>query len=74
MLISHLGPLLQCAHWRLCPPPTRAGDSVAVWAATELAEKALGWKAKYGITEMCKHQWNWATKYPQGYETPIKDE
>ncbi len=49
----------------------RAGDSVAVWAATELAEKELGWKSKYDVNDMCKHQWQWASKYPQGYETPI---
>ena len=49
----------------------RAGDSVAVWAATDKAEKELGWKSKYGILDMCKHQWAWATKYPQGYETPL---
>ena len=49
----------------------RAGDSVAVWAATDKAEKELGWKSKYGILDMCKHQWAWATKYPKGYETPL---
>lgn len=43
----------------------RAGDSVAVWAATELAEKELGWKSKYTVDDMCAHQWQWATKYPQ---------
>uniref|UniRef100_A0A7S0S0J6 UDP-glucose 4-epimerase n=1 Tax=Chlamydomonas leiostraca TaxID=1034604 RepID=A0A7S0S0J6_9CHLO len=49
----------------------RAGDSTAVWAATDLAEKELGWKAKYNVDDMCKHQWQWATKYPQGYDTPM---
>ncbi|PNH01867.1 UDP-glucose 4-epimerase 3 [Tetrabaena socialis] len=49
----------------------RAGDSVAVWAATETAEKELGWKSKYNVDDMCKHQWAWASKYPQGYETPL---
>ena len=48
----------------------RAGDSVAVWAATEVAEKELGWKSKYDVADMCRHQWAWASKYPQGYETP----
>jgi UDP-glucose 4-epimerase len=38
---------------------------VAVWAATDLAEKELGWKAKYNVDDMCKHQWQWASKYPQ---------
>ncbi|KAG2500424.1 hypothetical protein HYH03_001993 [Edaphochlamys debaryana] len=49
----------------------RPGDSVAVWAATETAEKELGWKSKYDIHDMCKHQWAWASKYPQGFETPL---
>ncbi len=49
----------------------RPGDSVAVWAATETAETELGWKSKFTVDDMCLHQWQWATKYPQGYETPI---
>lgn len=43
----------------------RGGDTVAVWAATELAEKELGWKAKYDIADMCRDQWRWAQKYPK---------
>lgn len=43
----------------------RAGDTVAVWAATELAEKELGWKSKYSVADMCRDQWRWAQKYPQ---------
>jgi len=50
----------------------RAGDSVAVWAATELAQKELGWKAKYDVHAMCVDQWRWATMFPQGYDTPRK--
>ena len=49
----------------------RPGDSTAVWADTRLAEKELGWVAKYGVQDMCTHQWQWATKFPQGYETPL---
>ncbi|KAF7150144.1 hypothetical protein RHSIM_Rhsim02G0244800 [Rhododendron simsii] len=26
--------------------------------------------AKYGIEEMCRDQWNWASKNPYGYESP----
>ncbi|KAL6532013.1 UDP-glucose 4-epimerase [Orobanche gracilis] len=26
--------------------------------------------AKYGIDEMCRDQWNWASKHPYGYELP----
>jgi hypothetical protein len=43
----------------------RPGDTIAVWAATDYAEKELGWKAKLGLTEMCRDQWAWAKKYPK---------
>jgi len=33
-----------------------------------LAEKVLGWKAKLSITDICRDQWNWASKNPYGYE------
>ena len=46
----------------------RAGDTVAVWAATETAERELGWVAKRGIEEMCVDQWRWASMNPKGYE------
>lgn len=47
----------------------RAGDSVAVWAATETAERELGWKTKLDINDMCRDQWKWASLYPKGYES-----
>lgn len=49
----------------------RAGDSEQVYAATGYAETELGWKAKYNIDDMCQHQYAWAHKYPQGYDTPV---
>eukprot|EP01025_Chloroclados_australasicus_P035178 TRINITY_DN35899_c0_g2_i1.p1 TRINITY_DN35899_c0_g2~~TRINITY_DN35899_c0_g2_i1.p1 ORF type:complete len:421 (-),score=41.87 TRINITY_DN35899_c0_g2_i1:615-1706(-) len=51
----------------------RAGDTIAVWAATEYAEKELGWKAKYNIDDMCRDQWKWASSYPRGYEQPLEN-
>lgn len=50
---------------KLCP--RRAGDATAVYASTEKAHKELGWKAKYGVEEMCRDQWKWASKNPYGY-------
>lgn len=50
---------------KLCP--RRPGDATAVYASTEKAQKELGWKAKFGIEEMCRDQWNWASKNPWGY-------
>ncbi|XP_047972780.1 UDP-glucose 4-epimerase GEPI48-like [Salvia hispanica] len=46
----------------------RPGDAEVVYASTERAERELNWKAKYGIDEMCRDQWNWASKNPYGYE------
>ncbi|KAM7257619.1 hypothetical protein ACFE04_013360 [Oxalis oulophora] len=52
---------------KLCP--RRPGDATAVYASTEKAEKELGWKAKYGIEEMCRDQWKWASNNPWGYQS-----
>ncbi|KAK6158405.1 hypothetical protein DH2020_005719 [Rehmannia glutinosa] len=46
----------------------RPGDAEVVYAETDKAERELKWKAKYGIDEMCRDQWNWASKNPYGYE------
>lgn len=32
----------------------REGDIVSMYANTDLAEKELGWKAKYNVERMCK--------------------
>ena len=31
------------------------------------AERELGWKAEFGIEEMCRDSWNWQRKNPEGY-------
>jgi len=43
----------------------RPGDAEAVWAATQTADKVLGWTAKLGVKEMCEDQWKWASQYPK---------
>ncbi|XP_047152559.1 UDP-glucose 4-epimerase GEPI48-like [Vigna umbellata] len=45
----------------------RPGDAEIVYASTKKAEKELNWKAKHGIDDMCRDQWNWASKNPYGY-------
>ncbi|KAL2342671.1 hypothetical protein Fmac_003956 [Flemingia macrophylla] len=45
----------------------RPGDAEIVYASTEKAAKELKWKAKYDIDDMCRDQWNWASKNPYGY-------
>jgi len=46
----------------------RPGDIAQCYADSSRAELELGWKAKRGITEMCKDAWNWQVKNPGGYE------
>lgn len=48
----------------------RPGDAEILFSVARKAERELNWKAKYGITEMCRDQWNWASKNPYGYESP----
>lgn len=48
--------------------PRRSGDIAACYACPDKAEKELGWKAKYGIEEMCASQWKWQSSNPYGYE------
>eukprot|EP00262_Sarcandra_glabra_P017366 TRINITY_DN5938_c0_g1_i1.p1 TRINITY_DN5938_c0_g1~~TRINITY_DN5938_c0_g1_i1.p1 ORF type:complete len:350 (-),score=71.99 TRINITY_DN5938_c0_g1_i1:237-1286(-) len=45
----------------------RPGDAEIVYASTEKAEHELNWRSKYGVDEMCRDQWNWASKNPCGY-------
>jgi len=45
----------------------RTGDIATCYADARLAERALGWKAKRGIEEMCRDAWNWQTRNPKGY-------
>lgn len=41
----------------------RAGDVAASYCAVQLAKKELGWQAKYGLSEMCKHLlWRYSQK------------
>jgi len=47
--------------------PRRSGDVATCYADTKLAEKLLGWKAKFGIDEMCRDTWLWQSKNPNGY-------
>ena len=45
----------------------RTGDVPDLTADPALAEKELGFKAKRDLEEMCRDQWNWQSKNPQGY-------
>ncbi len=39
--------------------PRREGDVPEMYAATDKAERVLGWKAKRGIDDMCRSSWLW---------------
>lgn len=46
----------------------RAGDVPACYCDPSKAERELGWKAHYGIREMCEDAWRWQKTNPKGYE------
>lgn len=46
----------------------RPGDVASNYADASKAAKELGWKAQYGIDEMCSSLWNWQSKNPKGYK------
>lgn len=52
--------------------PRRAGDIAECYAKCDLAEEELGWRAQYGLDEMCASSWKWQSQNPDGYNTPEK--
>ena len=48
--------------------PRRPGDIAVCYASTKKAEEVLGFKAKYGIEEMCSSCWKWQTMNPNGLQ------
>lgn len=48
--------------------PRREGDIAVNYADATKAYKELGWKAQYGIKEMCADSWRWQSQNPNGYE------
>lgn len=46
----------------------RAGDVAVCYAETSRAERELGWRAQFGIAEMCRDSCNWQSKNPNGYK------
>ena len=47
--------------------PRRAGDIATCYSNPAKAERELGWKAQFGIEEMCRDSWNWQKNNPNGY-------
>ncbi len=48
--------------------PRRAGDIAACYSSAKKAEEELGWKAEFGVKEMCEDSWRWQSNNPNGYE------
>ena len=47
--------------------PRRAGDIATCYCNPEKAARELGWKAQFGLDDMCRDAWNWQKNNPNGY-------
>ena len=47
--------------------PRRAGDIATCYCDPTKAAVELGWKAQFGLEEMCRDAWNWQKNNPNGY-------
>ena len=47
--------------------PRRTGDIATCYSDPTKAERELGWKAQYGLEDMCRDAWNWQRNNPNGY-------
>ena len=47
--------------------PRRPGDIATCYSNPAKAEKELGWKAQFGIEEMCRDSWKFQKNNPNGY-------
>nr|WP_296007699.1 UDP-glucose 4-epimerase GalE [uncultured Blautia sp.] len=48
--------------------PRRPGDIATCYASADKAYEELGWKAEFGIKEMCEDAWRWQSQNPHGYD------
>ncbi|MEQ9434983.1 UDP-glucose 4-epimerase GalE [Hyphomonas sp.] len=48
--------------------PRRSGDIAAFWADPRQAESLLGWRAEHGLDDMCRDQWAWQSRNPNGFD------
>lgn len=45
----------------------RPGDVATCYADTTLAERLLGWRAQFGVEDMCRDAWRWQLNNPTGF-------
>lgn len=58
------------ASGRLVPykmAPRRPGDIATCFADPARAEALLGWRARFGIEQMCNDAWRWQSQNPEGF-------
>ena len=48
--------------------PRRLGDAAEVWADASKAKLKLEFRAKFGVTDMCRDTWRWQSVNPNGYQ------
>ena len=48
--------------------PRRPGDIATCYSDPSKAERELGWKAQYGVVDMCRDSWRWQKNNPNGFE------
>ena len=46
----------------------RPGDIGTCYSDPSKANRVLGWRAEYGIDEMCRDSWNWQQRNPNGFD------
>lgn len=46
----------------------RAGDIAKSFADASKSERGIGWKARFGLSEMMQDHWRWQQKNPLGYK------
>ena len=49
----------------------RPGDLATVYASPDKSAEILGWRAQYGLDDMCRDAWNWQKKNPMGYKETV---
>ena len=53
--------------------PRRPGDIAECYTDPQKALKEMGWKARFGIEEMCASSWKWQSMNPNGYRDTAED-
>ena len=47
----------------------RAGDPPAIWADASRAEAVLGWRARFGLSDILESAWRWHARHPEGHRS-----